>query len=438
MTKYTRVLRAKQKFGKYVIERKLGEGGFAVVYAARDTIEGVRVALKMPYAHIVDEETLNCFRHEARIAAKLEHANILPLKHADFIEGRFVIVTALGTTTLEERLKKRISGEAALNYAKQLLAAVAFAHEHRVIHCDLKPENVLIFPENRLRLMDFGIARVAQKTLKGSGTGTIGYMSPEQAMGKPSLKSDVFSLGIILYRMFSGQLPEWPFHWPPTGYAKLKERLHADFIAVIRKAIEVETRRRYRDAVAMNDAFLRIRRPLKSEVSLNGRGRLAKQTRNWQSVRRSEFLRSYGKQLEASQVCSSCEGPVSEAMLACPWCGKPRKKHTGEKTRFQRDCPRCHRGLKSDWHYCPWCFGPGFEPSVTRRLSDKRYVAKCDNPKCKRKDLMPFMRYCPWCRRRVKKSWKIEGTTACCKSCGNGVVPGFWSHCAWCGKGLTR
>ena len=68
------MLKAKQKLGKYVIERKLGEGGFAVVYQARDTIEGLRVALKMPYAHVIDDETLDYFRREVRIAAKLEHA----------------------------------------------------------------------------------------------------------------------------------------------------------------------------------------------------------------------------------------------------------------------------------------------------------------------------------------------------------------------------
>ena len=76
------MLRAKQRFGKYVIERKLGEGGFAVVYQARDTIEGVRVALKIPYAHLVTDDSMEDFRHEVRLAAKLEHPNILPLKCA--------------------------------------------------------------------------------------------------------------------------------------------------------------------------------------------------------------------------------------------------------------------------------------------------------------------------------------------------------------------
>ena len=192
-------LKAKQRFGKYVIEKKLGEGGFAVVYQARDTIEGIRVALKVPYDHLVTEATLDTFRREVRLAARLEHPHIQPLKHADFVEGNFVIVTSLGSGTLEERLTKRLSTKLALNFAGQMLDAVAFAHEHKIIHRDLKPDNLLLFPENQLRLTDFGIARVAHKTLKGSGAGTIGYVAPEQAMGQPSFRSDVFSFGLIMH-----------------------------------------------------------------------------------------------------------------------------------------------------------------------------------------------------------------------------------------------
>ena len=181
---FASMFKARQRFGKYIIERRLGEGGFAVVYQARDTIEGIRVALKVPYQHLVSGGTIETFRHEVRVAAQLEHPNILPLKYADFIEGRFVIVTALGQMTLDQRLQKRISVDTALNYTEQMLAAVAHAHEHRIIHCDIKPDNFLLFPGNRLKLTDFGIARFAQRTLRGSGAGTVGYIAPEQAMGQ--------------------------------------------------------------------------------------------------------------------------------------------------------------------------------------------------------------------------------------------------------------
>ncbi len=430
------MLRARQRLGKYVIERKLGEGGFAIVFQARDTIEGIRVALKVPYAHLMTKESLEDFRHEVRLAARLDHPNILPLKYADFLNDHFVIVSKLGEGTLETRLQKRVSLETALRFAEQMIAGVAYAHEHRIIHCDIKPDNFVMFPDNHLRLTDFGIARVAQKTLKGSGAGTMGYIAPEQAMGKPSFRSDVFSLGVILYRMFSGQLPEWPYQWPLPGYERLKKRVHPELIALVRKAIEVDTRKRFRDARQMLAAFQKVKSAAKKHSRSARRSAAASvPVRTWKTVRHREFQRQFGQILETRHNCNECGGPVSEVMQSCPWCGKIRRKHEGS-ARFQWQCPRCHRGLKSDWRYCPWCYGPGFEPDTTRQLSDQRYLASCANAGCDRKELMLFMRYCPWCRRRVRRKWKIEGVQDKCPSCGWGVVGSFWTWCPWCGKRL--
>ncbi len=100
-------------------------------------------------------------------------------------------------------------------------------------------------------------------------------------------------------------------------------------------------------------------------------------------------------------------------------------------------CPRCNRGVKKDWHYCSWCYGPGFELETNRRYSDKRYVAKCANKKC-REPLMPFMRYCPWCCSKVRKPWKIPGSRHTCSSCDWGVVEEFWDYCAWCAEPVDK
>jgi serine/threonine-protein kinase len=432
------MLKARQKFGKYVIERKLGEGGFAIVYQARDTIEGIRVALKVPYSSLLTGETIEMFRHEARLAAKLEHPHILPLKHADFVEGKFVIVTALGDMTLDDRLQKRMSVSTGIDLARQMLQAVAYAHTQRIVHCDIKPDNFLLFPGNRIRLTDFGIARVAQKTLRGSGTGTVGYVAPEQAMGKPSLRSDVFSLGIVMYRMFSGQLPEWPYKWPPPGYSRLRSRLRPDFIALIQKAINLDAGKRYRDAQQMLAAFDRVKSPgIKRDRMKSLVAKKETTKPSWQTIRVRQFLRQHGKGLGAHFHCESCEGPVSEFMSCCPWCGKSRRVHQ-DGTQFPIQCPRCHRGLKADWRYCPWCYGEGFQPRTHRKYSDQRYLARCDNPRCDRKWLMPFMRYCPWCRRRVRRKWKIEGNNDKCGRCGWGVLGLFWSHCPWCSKRIEK
>lgn len=253
-------LRSRQRLGKYRIERRLSEGGFAVVYQAMDTIEGIRVALKIPHARNINGDVLKDFRHEVRMAARLEHPNILPLKNAEFIDNIFVIALPLGERTLSERLQKRVSFRAAMDYAEQLLEAVAYAHRERIVHCDIKPENIVLFPGEQLRLMDFGIAKVAQKTIQGAGTGTVGHMAPEQAMGKPSTRSDVFSVGLILYRLFAGHWPEWPYKWPPPGFQSLRGRVHRELIAVLRKAIEPDPRKRYKDADQMLAAFQRVKR----------------------------------------------------------------------------------------------------------------------------------------------------------------------------------
>ena len=118
---------------------------------------------------------------------------------------------------------------------------------------------LIVFPGNRVRLADFGIAKVSQKTVQGGGTGTVGYMAPEQAMGKPSFRSDVFSIGLILWRLLAGEWPEWPFEWPAKGYPKLRGRIHPDFIDLMRRAIEVNPRHRYRDAQQMLASFLKLK-----------------------------------------------------------------------------------------------------------------------------------------------------------------------------------
>jgi serine/threonine protein kinase len=252
-------LKIRQKLGKYRIERRLGSGGFASVYQAMDTVQGIRVAIKVPHAQYTTEAVLTEFRKEIRTTAPLEHDNILPIKDASIIEDRLVVVFPLGDETLQQRMMRRMSLDSAFEIAEQILRATAMAHYHNVIHCDIKPENVIVFAGNRVRLADFGIAKVSQKTVQGGGTGTIGYMAPEQAMGKPSFRSDVFSIGLIVWRLLSGQWPEWPFEWPCSGYAKLRGRIHPDFIDFMRRAIDVNPKHRYRDAQVMLSNFLKLK-----------------------------------------------------------------------------------------------------------------------------------------------------------------------------------
>ena len=249
-------LKPRQVLGKYRIKRLIGKGGFAQVYSAIDMIEGVEVALKIPLGKFVDREMLDLFKQEVRLVARLDHPNILPIKTADFIDDKFVVASRLGDVTLESRLTRRISTEKCLLYFEQMIGALAYAHEWNILHCDIKPENFILFGTDTIMLTDFGIAKVSRLTVEGSGTGTVGHMAPEQAMGRPSKRSDVFSLGLIMYRMLTGNWPEYPFDWPPPGAIKLRQkRIHPDLIKFIRKSIAAKPFERFADAIQMEERY---------------------------------------------------------------------------------------------------------------------------------------------------------------------------------------
>jgi serine/threonine-protein kinase len=432
-------IRARQRIGKYRVQRRLARGGFAEVWMAHDTIEGIPVAIKIPHDHLIDADTLELFRKEVRLTAQLDHPNILPIKTASFEGGHFLIVYPLGEGNLEDRLSRRSSVRTVVDWIEQLLEALAYAHERNIIHCDVKPENIILFDKNRLRLADFGIAKVAQKTLRADGTGTIGFTAPEQAMGRPSLRSDVFSAGIVIYRMLTGEMPEWPFKWPFPGLERIRGKVHPDLIAFVRRATEVDARSRFEDARHMLETFQRMKKRVLGAVTrrtTRRRGAKSSTTRDWKVMRIRQFKREYGRALETKSACSNCSGPVSEAMRHCPWCGDERRTHRGT-VRFPSSCPRCKRGVKSDWRFCAWCYGGLIGPLTERTYSDTRYTTRCTAPGCVRRELMPFMRYCPWCNTKVRREWRIEESNARCQRCKWGIVREFWDWCPWCGTGTS-
>lgn len=434
------VLQARARVGQYRLVKRLGEGGFATVWKAFDSIEGIHVAIKIPRPELIDKTVLDLFRKEVRVTAPLDHPGILPIKTATHIDGLFLIVHPLGLESLDDRLKRRLSFEKGLAYCEQILAALAYAHAKKVIHCDVKPDNFILFEDDRLRLADFGIAKVAQKTLEAQGTGTVGYVAPEQAYGKISFRSDVFAAGLVMVRILSGHLPEWPFEWPSPGIAKLKRNASPDLLDFLRRTVEVSAKKRFPSAIEAHNAFVRIRphalaydskRKAKRHRA-NGRATpKSGGTKDWKEVRRISFQRRFGKVLESKTACQRCAMPLSPEMQHCPWCKKEQPRFKGE-VRHSHACPRCKRGVKADWHYCPYCWGSAIGPNTTRELSDKRYSARCTNSKCSRKDLMPFMRYCPWCHTKVQRKWPLPGSRSKCERCAWGVSREFWSCCPWC------
>jgi eukaryotic-like serine/threonine-protein kinase len=210
---------------QYTIVSKIGEGGMGEVWRARDTKLGRDVAIKfLPVALSENEDRLRRFEQEAQAAGALNHPNILVIHHIGTHEGAPYIVSEL----LEgETLRERIGGSAlpqrkALDYALQIARGLAAAHEKGIVHRDLKPDNVFITNDGRVKILDFGLAKLTGppdgaesqtevptrkvNTDPGTVMGTVGYMSPEQLKGlRVDHRSDIFSFGAVLYEMLSGK-----------------------------------------------------------------------------------------------------------------------------------------------------------------------------------------------------------------------------------------
>jgi eukaryotic-like serine/threonine-protein kinase len=200
--------------GRYRVVRKLGTGGMANVYLAEDQELGRSVAIKMlDDRHAQDEQFVERFRREAKNAAGLSHPNIVSIYDRGEAEGTYYIAMEyLDGRTLKELLVKRgpTPIPVAIDYARQILAALGFAHRHGVVHRDIKPHNISVASDGRLKVMDFGIARsgTSQMTETGSIIGTAQYLSPEQAKGAPvGPASDIYSVGVVLYEMLTGSVP---------------------------------------------------------------------------------------------------------------------------------------------------------------------------------------------------------------------------------------
>lgn len=272
-------IRARSRVGKYRVEAMICEGGFARVYRAWDTIEGVPVALRVPTEEPLSRATLKALQKEMQLIHRLDHPNILPLKNADLVDGRLLMAYALGEESLADRLRRRLGMSLALDFGRQLLEALAHAHAKRIAHCDVKPDNIILFDGNRLRLTDFGLARVAHKTRVASGSGTLGYMAPEQAMGRTSVRSDVFAAGLILYRLFAGVVPGWPFEWPLKGHAALTRRVPPGLVNLLRRSLQVDQRKRPADAAAMLATYVRLLPAARRKAGIRRRGAKGTRTR---------------------------------------------------------------------------------------------------------------------------------------------------------------
>jgi len=243
-------LRLNRRLGPYRVVARLARGGSSDVYRAFDTLARDEVALKLPRRGDGERER-GAFEREARAQARLAHPNVLPVRAAETIGEHFVIVTPLGVEDLASRLRRRLAPRTARALAEQLLSGLAHAHAAGVAHLDVKPQNAILLEPERLCVSDFGLARVLRRPRWASGSGTIGYLAPEQALGRPSLRSDVFSAGLVLWEMFGKHLPIWPFEWPLPGAARIERDFGPAVVAVLRRALAILERERPPDARAL-------------------------------------------------------------------------------------------------------------------------------------------------------------------------------------------
>ena len=429
------MLRRGSTVGKYRLERRLGSGAFSDVWQARDTVENRRVALKIALPSVVEEYGRAALEREARLWVRLQHSNIVGIHNADWINGHFVAAAELAERSLSGYTGAKRSGRIALRVIRDVAAGLAHAHSLRVMHRDVKPENIMIFPGGRAALGDFGVSRITRGITKSfTKVGTLGYMAPEQAYGRPGFWSDVFSLGLIAYEFLTGIRPGFPFDWPFEGHKRFEAKVPAPVRPVLRRAVALEPERRYPDAVAfhaaLERAFQRVEREQRRPPPR--RRRKPAEPPSPLAVQQEAFRRRHGRRLEMRYSCHRCNGPIAEAMRHCPWCGTCDNSFT-EVTSYPLVCPECERGVRAEWTACPWCYEGRLEGNGRSPRSDPRAVRHCSRRGCPG-ELRSWMRYCPICKQKTRRVWTDAELGSRCPRCRWSVSGEYWHFCPWCGR----
>ena len=284
-----------KRVSHYDIVRPLGKGGMGVVYEAEDSRLGRRVAVKfLPQELARDPQALERFQREARAASALNHPNICTVYAIEQHEGdHFIAMELLEGETLGTRLTTRQRFEPAelAEIAVQIADALESAHAKGIVHRDIKPANIFVNARGQVKILDFGLAKIerprsddgsdaetrASQDLTSAGTamGTMSYMSPEQARGQlTDARTDLFSLGTVLYQMAAGSLPfagdtsavifDAILNRDPSPLTDLAPGAPSDLSRIIDKALEKDRNLRYQTATELKTDLLRLRRDLES------------------------------------------------------------------------------------------------------------------------------------------------------------------------------
>jgi serine/threonine-protein kinase len=317
-----------QQLGKYKIVAPLGSGGFGTVYLASDTWIDKKVAIKVPHRQGLDFGEL---LREPRLLASVSHPNIVAITTAEKQDGVFFIVMEyVPGETLEHIIESRgaLDLTLALDFTCQICNAVDHAHRQGVIHRDLRPANVLVGEHNMLKVADFGTSRFLE--IAAHGTTVIGsppYMAPEQFHGKAVFASDLYSLGVTMYQMLTGQLP-----YDTPAPADLDKLMSGELVSppklknpsipkaisdIVMKAMAPEPAGRYQRATELLDDVLAARStsrtPQPSAVSRAAGGR-----DDAQSIQ----TRLRAREAPAARFCWHCRKPLHARTDRCPFCNE--------------------------------------------------------------------------------------------------------------------
>jgi non-specific serine/threonine protein kinase len=285
-----------QTVSHYVIARKLGSGGMGVVYEAEDTRLGRHVALKFLTQELAqDAHSLERFQREARAASALNHPNICTVFAIEQHERQHFIVMELleGQSLTLEIGRNAFEIEKLLTLAIQIVDALESAHAKGIAHRDIKPANIFVTPRGQVKILDFGLAKIEAPrsqidavtqevggraedlTTPGTAMGTVSYMSPEQARGQlTDSRTDLFSLGTVLYQMATGRLPfqgdtsgviyEAILNRDPISIVQVNPALPEGFARIVEKALEKDRNMRYQTATDLKTDLIRLKRDVDS------------------------------------------------------------------------------------------------------------------------------------------------------------------------------
>ncbi|HUK48013.1 MAG TPA: protein kinase [Terriglobales bacterium] len=260
-----------QTLGHYRVVEQIGAGGMGVVYRARDERLDRDVALKvLPESMLEDAAALKSFRKEAHALSKLSHPNIATVHDFDVQDGvSFLVMEYIPGVTLDQMLSDGpLSEKEVLRLGVQLAQGLGAAHQEHLVHRDVKPSNLRVTPDGRLKILDFGLAKLvrtdqldATESITGSNqvAGTLPYMSPEQLQGQPvDQRSDIYSAGAVLYQMGTGRRPfpetsvplliDSIVHKPPQPPSAINRKISAGLESVILKTLDKDPDHRYQSA----------------------------------------------------------------------------------------------------------------------------------------------------------------------------------------------